>query len=243
MSTIPTEPVLLHANLLLPEHKPILDDLVTEDHKPVDSIFTEKQYRLLTQTLYSSWAGPGPNRSFLVLVNVGWFYQEKTPALVPDCLLSLDVTCPVDLQMKQGHSYFQWIMGKPPEVVIEIVSDKRSDEDSLKKEQYSRLGVSYYAVLDPEHHLSEDLLRIWQRKGNEFERIEPGYWPEIGLGLILWEGTFERHADTWLRWCDEKGEVIPTGEERAQKAEARVRELEEAMQKSQPSGKNGPGTA
>src|SRR4051812_8778774 len=65
------------------------DALVTEDHKPVDRIFLEKLYRLLTRPLYASWPGPGEGRPFLVLVNVGWFYQRQAPAVVPDCLLSL----------------------------------------------------------------------------------------------------------------------------------------------------------
>src|SRR5215471_11715574 len=106
------------------------DALVTEDNKPVDSIFLEKQYRLLTRPLYASWPGPGEGRSFLVLVDVGWFYQRKTPAVVPDCLLSLDVMCPEDLHRKQGHSYYQWDVGKPPDVIIEVVSDRTGGEES-----------------------------------------------------------------------------------------------------------------
>jgi hypothetical protein len=131
--------------------------------------------------------------------------------------------------------------------VIEVVSDRTGGEDSLKKSQYAQLGVLYYAVLDPEHYLSDELLRIWELRKKKYERIAPGYWPEIGLGLTLWEGTFEGHTDTWLRWCDEKGEVIPTAEEqaqqandrarkaedRAQKAEDRIRELEEALRRLQ----------
>ena len=230
---------------------PSLDDLVTEDGKPVDRIYTEKQYRLLTHPLYANWAGPGPDRTFLVLVNVGWFFKDQTSAVVPDCLLSLDVTCPDDLHTKVGHSYYQWKMGKSPEVVIEIVSDTTGGEDTLKMRQYARLGVSCYAILDPEHFLSEETLRLWQRRGPAFERIETGFWPEIGLGLILWEGAFEGHTDVWLRWCDDKGQVIPTAEESAQAAkerpgkqkktpgrrksaparEERVRELEEALQR------------
>ena len=53
------------------------DALVTEDHKPVDRIFVEKLYRLLTRPLYASWPGPGAGRPFLILVNVGWFYQRQ----------------------------------------------------------------------------------------------------------------------------------------------------------------------
>jgi Uma2 family endonuclease len=213
----------------LPECVPSLDDLVTEDHKPVDRIYIEKLYRLLTQPLYDSWPGPGPGRSFLVLANVGWFYKEKTPAVVPDCLLSLDVPCPEDLHTKAGHSYYQWLVGKPPEVVIEVVSDRTGGEDGLKKKQYARLGVAYYAVFDPEQFLSDEPIRIWQLHGRRYRRVKPGYWPEIGLGLVLWQGKFAGHTDTWLRWCGEEGVVVPTGGERADKAEERVRELEEAL--------------
>jgi hypothetical protein len=38
---------------------------------------------------------------------------------------------------------------------------------------------------------------------------------DVGLGLPLWEGTFEGVRRTWLRWSDRDGKVIPTGEERA----------------------------
>ena len=44
---------------------------------------------------------------------------------------------------------------------------------------------------------------------------EAGPWPTVGLGLRLWQGKFEGFEDTWLRWCDANGEIIPTGEERA----------------------------
>jgi len=228
MSTAPGESpsVLLPPVVLYPAHEPTYDDLITEDHKPVDSIFIEKLQRLLTQALYASWAGPGPGRTFLVLTNVGWFYQEKTPAVAPDVLLSLDVTCPPDLHVKQGHSYYQWQMGKPPEVIIEAVSDKRGGEETHKKDLYARLGLPYYAVYDPGHLLSEETLRTYELSGKVYRPVEPGPWPAVGLGLRLWKGTFERHEDVWLRWCDSKGEIIPTGEERARQAEERNRELE-----------------
>ena len=98
---------------------PNLDDLVTEDGAPVDNIYTEKQQRLLTNPLYSSWVGPGEGRSFLVLANVGWFHTSGEPPLVPDTLLSLDVGPASDLRTKEGRSYFQWLIGKPPDVVLE----------------------------------------------------------------------------------------------------------------------------
>jgi Uma2 family endonuclease len=203
------------------------DALVTEDHKPVDRIFLEKLYRLLTRPLYASWTGPGEGRPFLVLVNVGWFYQRKTPAVVPDCLLSLDVSCPEDLQVKQGHSYYQWDVGKQPDVVIEVVSDRTGGEETYKKDLYARLGVPHYAVYDPKGLLAPDPLRVYELVGGEYRRADPGPWPKVGLGLRQWRGTFEGHEDGWLRWCDASGEIIPTGEERARQAEERARQAEE----------------
>jgi Uma2 family endonuclease len=236
----------------MPEWVPDLEALVTEDHRPLDRMFVEKQYRLLTRPLYACWTVASQGRTFLVLVNVGWFYQHKTPAVVPDCLLSLDVTCPEDLHTKSGHSYYQWEMGKSPDVIIEIVSDRLGGEDSWKRTLYARLGVRYYAILDPDAYLTDQPLRVMRLSGMDYEPIAPGMLPGVGLGLTLWQGSFEGHHDTWLRWCDAAGQVIPTGEEsaaqertradeqsaradkesaRADKAESRIRELEEALKR------------
>jgi Uma2 family endonuclease len=232
MSTLPTQspgsgPV--PAPTLEPESEPEIDyeSLVTEDHKPVDRIFIEKLYRLLTHALYASWPGPGEGRPFLVLANVGWFYQRSTPAVVPDVLLSLGVTAPPDLQVKQGHSYYQWDLGKQPDVIIGAVSDRTGGEESFKKNLYARLGVPYYAVFDPKHFLSRDTLRTYELSGGAYRLCEPGPWPTVGLGLRLWQGRFEGCDDTWLRWCDASGEIIPTGEERVRLVDERARLADE----------------
>jgi Uma2 family endonuclease len=238
MSAPPGDATTLVAPNLEAEPEPDIDydALVTEDHKPVERIYLEKLYRLLTRPLYASWPGPGEGRRFLVLVNVGWFYQRKTPAVVPDCLFSLDVSCPEDLHVKQGHSYYQWDMGKPPDVVIEFVSDRTGGEETYKKNLYARLGVPYYVVFDPEQLLSPDTLRTYELVGRIYRLADPGPWPGVGLGLRLWQGKFEGLEDVWLRWCDANGEIIPTGEERAaqlakqvQQADERVRQADERI--------------
>jgi hypothetical protein len=236
MSALPTQAPgsgLSPAPTLEPEPEIDYESLVTGDHKPAETFFIEKLCRLLTRPLYASWAGSEPGRPFLVQANVGWFYQHKTPAVVPDVLLSLDVTGPQDLQIKQGHSYYQWDLGKPPDVIIEAVSDRTGGEESFKKSLYARLGVASYAVFDPRHLLSDDTLRVYELLGRVYRSGEAGPWATIGLGLRLWQGKFEGFEDTWLRWCDAGGEIIPTGEERAaalaernRLADERIRELE-----------------
>src|SRR5262249_8478691 len=111
-----------------PAIMPDYDSLVVEDGKPVDNILVERQYKLLTEPPHAPWAGPGEGRPFLALANVGWFYTPREAPLVPDVMLVLDATARPPRE-KEGRSYFQWVHGKGPDVVIEIVSDTRGDED------------------------------------------------------------------------------------------------------------------
>lgn len=216
----------------LPDYQTVIESLITEDDEPVDDIPSARQQRLLTETLYSSWNGPGAGRTFLAEANIGVFYLMKNPAIVPDALLSLDVEVHPDFRAKEHRSYFLWEFGKPPDVVIEIVSNREGGEDEEKLRKYERMKIGYYVIFDPEQLLSDETLRIFRLEGFSYDRYESTMLPEIHLGLTLWEGEFEGLHSTWLRWTDEQGRIIPTGKERAaqeqQRAEklaARLREL------------------
>jgi hypothetical protein len=98
---------------------PSVDDIQIDDGKPVDNIYCEKQMRLLTETLYSSWR---PGRDFVAMSNVGVFQTKTDPPIVPDVLLSMDIRQSEDITNKENLSYFIWIRGKVPELAIEVVS-------------------------------------------------------------------------------------------------------------------------
>ncbi|HWQ36064.1 MAG TPA: Uma2 family endonuclease [Blastocatellia bacterium] len=221
----------------LPEYQPNIAHLITEDDEPVDNIPSAKQQRLLTETLYSSWPGPGGGRKFLAEANIGVFYLAKNPAIVPDVLLSLDVEVHPDFWSKEHRSYFLWEFGKPPDVVIEIVSNQEGGEDSDKLRKYERMKIGYYIIFDPEQYLSAEVLRIFRLEGFTYRPHESLELPEIGLGLVLWQGEFEGVQNTWLRWTDERGNLILTGrelaeKERAEKEQERA-EKEAAMQRAE----------
>jgi Uma2 family endonuclease len=190
--------------------------LVTEDGKPVDGIYSEKQMRLLTSPLYLHWAG---DRRFIATANVGLFYNPNQPPLVPDVLLSTDVTVPDEFYSKPNRSYFVWRYGRPPKVVIEIVSNKDGGEDTTKLDLYAQIGVSNYAIHDPDNLLGGGTLRLFSLFENRYRPKPDGWLDSVGLGLTLWHGPFEEWDTIWLRWCYQKGDPIPTGAERA--AEAR----------------------
>ncbi len=169
---------------------------------------------------------PKERRKFLADVNVGIFFALHQPPLVPDFFLSLDVEPHKDWHDKAHRSYFVWEFGKVPEVVIEIVSNRKGGELTGKLKDYARMGVNYYAVHDPENLLSKDLLRVYEIGFGKRYRLREDYqMPDLGLGLKLWKGAFEAKEDTWLRWCGATGKLIPTGEERARRAEAEVEKL------------------
>jgi Uma2 family endonuclease len=192
----------------------ILDanQLVTENDTPVDNFASEKQQRLLVGSLYSSLQ----NQTFLAAANVGIYHTYKQPPIVPDVFLSFDVKVPENWWEKRNRCYFVWEFGKPPEVVIEIVSNKIGDELGDKLKTYERMRVSYYIVYDPTQQLGEKQLRIYELVGRRFRETSETWLEQVELGLTLWEGEFEGRQDTWLRWCYQDGTVLPTGDERAE---------------------------
>lgn len=58
----------------------------------------------------------------------------------------------------------------------------------------------------------------------------------VGLGITLWDGSFEGHQDRWLRWTDLAGNPIATGAERAgleqRRAETEAQRADTEMQRA-----------
>jgi Uma2 family endonuclease len=217
-----------------------MESLVTEDDTPVDNILSEKQQRLLAEPLYSAWAGPDPktpgHRRYLALTNVGLFYALRQPPLVPDMMLALDVPgLGPDLSQKANRSYFVWVQdGKPPAVVVEVVSNQEGGEDGDKLRKYEAIGVAYYAIFDPWRLLSDRVLRIYQLAGPSQGYVEQTsglLLDAVGLGLSLWQGEYEGVEALWLRWTDREGRLIPTGAESAEQERQRAeQEHQRAME-------------
>ena len=213
----PLAPVVEEWDIPIPD----VSGLIIQDDTPVDNLQHEKQMRLLTEPLYGSWQ---TGRPFLVMANVGLFHEPKQTPVVPDVMLSLDVSLPPDWTEHKKHlSYFIWERGKGPDVVIEIISDKRGGERSTKMDHYATTRIPFYVVFDTEHHIQDQDLAVFVLVGDGYEPMQvPVYFKKLGIGLTLWDGSFEGVQTTWLRWADESGTVIPTGAERANVEQTRA---------------------
>ncbi|MEH2313393.1 MAG: Uma2 family endonuclease [Nostoc sp.] len=205
---------------------PDANQLVTEDDTPVDNFASEKQQRLLVGSLYSSLQ----QQTFLAAANVGIYHTDGQPAIVPDIFLSLDVQVPENWWEKQNRCYMVWRFGKPPEVVLEIVSNKEGDELGKKLQTYEHMRASYYIVYDPNQQLGEQVLRVYELRGRRYFETSENWLEQVGLGVTLWESTFEDRQDTWLRWCYQDGTVLLTGDERAEQERQRAEQAEQRIQ-------------
>ena len=205
---------------------PDANQLVTEDDTPVDNFASEKQQRLLVGSLYSSLQ----NQTFLADANVGVYHTDLQPPIVPDIFLSLDAQVPEKWWEKNNRCYMVWRFGKPPEVVMEIVSNKEGDELGKKLEIYEQMRASYYIVYDPNQQLGEQVIRVYELRGRRYFDTSETWLEQVGLGLTLWSGAFEGRQDNWLRWCYQDGTILPTGDERAEQEKQRAEQAEQRAQ-------------
>lgn len=211
-----------------------LADLITEDDEPVDNFFSAKQQRLLVEPLYSS---AKLERPFLADSDVALYGVPRTQPIVPDMFLSLGVQVADDWWEKANRSYLFWEFGKAPEVVLEIVSNEKGNEDESKLRDYAALGILYYVIYDPQQLLSNEPIRVYQLVAREY-LLRPDYrLSGVELSLTLWYGIFEDKRALWLRWSDQKGDLILTGAERAeeesQRAEQQHQRAEEERQRAE----------
>jgi DNA segregation ATPase FtsK/SpoIIIE-like protein len=148
--------------------------------------------------------------------------------------LSLKVQVAKDWWQKRHRSYLVWEFLKPPEVVIEIVSNRKGEEDGRKLQDYAKLGSRYYIIFDPTEQLKEGVLRVYELRHHAYVKLTTRWLSAVGLGVTLWTGTYEEKEEVWLRWCDPEGNLILTGAERATQEYRRAeRERQRAEQEHQ----------
>ena len=211
---------------------PDISGLVLEDDTPLDSFINEKQQRLLTTVFYSG-ADTGITVPFIAAANVGLFSSVHQPGIAPDVFLSINVSEAEDWWQRQVRSYLFWEFGKPPEVVIEIVSPTPGNELGSKLIDYARMRIMYYVVYDPLRQLGNTVLRVFELQGQSYIPKDDNFFPEVGLGVTLWEGEFENVNSTWLRWCYPNGSPIPTGDELVAQRDAQLSQAQAQLTEEQ----------
>ncbi|MBE9114839.1 Uma2 family endonuclease [Lusitaniella coriacea LEGE 07157] len=75
---------------------------------------------------------------------------------------------------------------------------------------------------------------IGQDCGIYWRMVEPperGHFPitPLGVELGIWQGQYQNVALPWLRWWDNRGNLLLTGDERAERAESQTERLREQL--------------
>ena len=159
---------------------------------------------------------------------------NRSRARRPDLLVAFGVS-PEDYRASNGYIVTE--QGKPPDFVMEVASPSTAEVDTgAKREDYAALGIREYWRFDEtgDHHgdrLAGDILEEGAYRPMPIEEIAPGVLqgnsPALNLN-IRWD-----HGQ--LVWWDPAAEApILTYEDqqrRADEAEARVRALQEQVQR------------
>ena len=167
--------------------------------------------------------------------------DNRARARRPDLLIAFNVS-PEDYGASNGYVISE--QGKPPDFVLEVASESTAEVDiGLKRDDYAALGIPEYWRFDAtgDFHLTK--LAGDRLAGGRYDPITV---TETGDGALQGHSTVLNILIRWdlgrLRWYDpETNEEVPTfdqerearihAENRADTAEARVRELEEDLER------------
>ena len=204
---------------------PSSEELPDSDDKPVDNELQDLVPGLLKIILASVWHD---RWDWFFGVDMGIYYDPDKPAIVPDGFLALGVdrVFHPDLRL----SFPLWEEQQLPFLVLEVVSQKYRAEYSRKKQFYQDMGVVYYVIYNP-HRRRKTHLEVYKLVNGAYIPIlgNPVWIPEINLGIGFAEGTHLGIQREWLYWYDQQGNRYPTPEERADRAEQRLRSTEEKL--------------
>lgn len=189
---------------------PSTEELPCSDDTPVDNEDQNLLPNLLLFVLANIWS---ERLDWYFGVDMAVYHttgvSPKVP-VVPDGFLSLGV------ERKKGgksrKSYAVWEEnGQVPILTLEMVSHQPGGEYDDKMEIYTRLGVLYYVIYNPE---------FWQRDrrqpfelhklidGQYRQQIGEPYWmPEVGLGIGRSQQIIGGIPQEILAWYDERGNV------------------------------------
>ncbi len=190
------------------------DDYILPDD-PVDNIYQPTQAAALTESL--QLAGKlAPNCLTTTNYGICATLNGKIVVKAPDWAYIPEIRT---TKQEVFRSYTPQLQGDIPVIVMEFISDTDGTEYSSKPTYppgkwffYERiLKVPNYIIFEPDRGELEVYLLDKNSEQYQIETPDQNqrYWiEEIKLYLGIWEGTRENLTTKWLRWWDEKGNLL-----------------------------------
>ena len=211
---------------------PTQDELPYDDGEPMETGRHRQQMELLIETLQPWLQARGDG---YVAGNMFVYYSlaqvRRQDFKGPDVFVVLDVP------QHERKSWVVWEEGKPPDVVIELLSESTAEADKTTKKRIyeSRMRVAEYFWFDP---FDSDDWAGFRLQGEHYEPLESGGDDRLpcralGLTLTRWRGLYQGVEAVWLRWTDLDGMLLSTAEERTREAESRAEQAESRAEQAE----------
>jgi Uma2 family endonuclease len=225
--------------LPLPDHT----QLPESDGTFVKNFQEHPQSILLTDSIQLKLQQLHPDGQYCIGQDSGIYWRITEPlekgAEAPDWFYVPNV--PPTLNGQTRQSYVLWQEYIAPLIVLEFVSGNGSEERDKtpitgKFWVYEQaIRVPFYGIYEVAkaqvevYHLVENRYVLMTLNERGHYAISP-----MDVELGIWHGTYQNLELPWLRWWDSQGNLLLTGEERAQQAEQQAeQERQRAEQERQ----------
>jgi Uma2 family endonuclease len=232
--------------LTLPDHK----QLPESDGTFVKNFQEHPQSLLLTSSIQPVLQALHPDGQYAIGQDCGIYWRLTEPlergAEAPDWFYVPNV--PPLLNGERRRSYVMWQEIFVPLIAIEFVSGDGSEERdrtsplTSDKSQAGKFWVYEQAIRIPFYAIYEvdkAMVEVYELVGRHYQQMLPndrGHYPiaDLGVALGIWQGVYFNQNLPWLRWWDSTGNLLPTGDERAEQESQRAeQESQRAERESQ----------
>ncbi len=223
--TAPSPPLVAAKSITLPDHK----QLPESDGTFVKNFQEHPQSIVLTSSIAPVLEKLHPDGRYCIGQDSGIYWRMMEPpekgAEAPDWFYVPNVSPLLDGEYRR--SYVLWKEFVAPLIAIEFVSGSGKEErDATPPSETEKAGkfwvyeqairIPFYAIFDA----WKDLLEVYHLLDGRYVKLQPNQRrhyaiPPMGVELGL---KFENGV-AWLRWWDDAGSLLLSGDERAVQAE------------------------
>ena len=238
-STAPSPPLVAAKSISLPDHK----HLPESDGTFVKNFQEHPQSIVLTSAIAPVLEKLHPDGRYCIGQDSGIYWRMMEPpekgAEAPDWFYVPNVSRLLDGEYRR--SYVLWKEFVAPLIAIEFVSGSGKEErDATPPSETEKAGkfwvyeqairIPYYAIFDP----WKDSLELYHLIDGRYIKMQPnerGHYLVPPMGVEL--GLKCENDITWLRWWDDAGNLLLTGDERAVQSEHKRVQAEQKQEQAE----------